>query len=211
MWWKSVEKGSYSEDIVHNHLKAGGKIVFDAGKGVYVEYKEGGSVDEAIRTLSRKPELAWMADLQIRNDVEWNAVKVKFDQWNYKAEGLTQGAAALIALAVTIATQGAASGLAGAITGATAAGAQATLAQVVLTKALSAGMTSLASKAAVSLVNNKGDIGKVLKELGSSASIKSLITTMLTAQTKSEPASSVMLEITPNHDHQSVHQIRFAG
>jgi hypothetical protein len=47
--------------------------------------------------------------------------------------------------------------------------------------AIAAGFQSLVSRAAVSLANNKGDLGKVLKELGSSASIKSLATSMVTA------------------------------
>ena len=47
--------------------------------------------------------------------------------------------------------------------------------------AMAAGMTSLASQAAVALINNKGDIGKTLEQLGSEQSIKGLLTTMVTA------------------------------
>lgn len=39
-------------------------------------------------------------------------------------------------------------------------------------------MTSLVSQAAVALVENKGDLSKTLKALGSSSSVKSLATSM---------------------------------
>jgi filamentous hemagglutinin len=47
--------------------------------------------------------------------------------------------------------------------------------------AVQAGVTALASRAAVSFVNNNGDIGKVLEELGSSEGVKSIATAMVTA------------------------------
>ena len=47
--------------------------------------------------------------------------------------------------------------------------------------ATSAAVTTLASQAAVSLINNQGDIGKTLQDLGSKESVKQLVTSMLTA------------------------------
>ncbi|WP_238137072.1 DUF637 domain-containing protein, partial [Variovorax sp. JS1663] len=47
--------------------------------------------------------------------------------------------------------------------------------------AVQMGVSAIASQAAVSLANNDGDLGKVLKELGSSESIKAIATSMLTA------------------------------
>lgn len=47
--------------------------------------------------------------------------------------------------------------------------------------ALNAGFSTLASQAAVSLVNNQGDVGKTLKDLGSKDSIKQIVASMLTA------------------------------
>lgn len=47
--------------------------------------------------------------------------------------------------------------------------------------ALNAGFSTLASQAAVSLINNQGDLGKTLKELSSSDSIKQVLASMATA------------------------------
>ncbi|WP_168943290.1 DUF637 domain-containing protein [Parazoarcus communis] len=46
--------------------------------------------------------------------------------------------------------------------------------------ATAAGITTLATQASVSLINNQGDIGQTLKDLGSSDSVKQLLTSMLT-------------------------------
>ena len=114
-----------------------------------------------------------------RNGVVLRPVVEQAKHWDYKAQGLTQGAAAFIMLAVSLATQGMASGLAGSIV----SGMQIanTVAGKALEAALTAGLKQLAGRAAVALINNQGDIGAALKELGSDASIKSLATTMLTA------------------------------
>ncbi|MEJ8826284.1 DUF637 domain-containing protein, partial [Variovorax humicola] len=46
--------------------------------------------------------------------------------------------------------------------------------------AVTAGLTALASQAAVALINNQGDVGKTLHDLGSSDSVKSLLTAIVT-------------------------------
>ena len=47
--------------------------------------------------------------------------------------------------------------------------------------ALTAGLKTLASQTAVALVNHRGDLGATLRQLGSSASLKSLVTVMVAA------------------------------
>ncbi len=47
--------------------------------------ESGASIEDSIVTLSKKPELAWMAQLRTRNDVEWNAVKAKLENWDDEA------------------------------------------------------------------------------------------------------------------------------
>ena len=47
--------------------------------------------------------------------------------------------------------------------------------------ALRAAVSSLAAQAAISLINNHGDIGKTLKELGSSQTVKAALAAALTA------------------------------
>ncbi len=46
--------------------------------------------------------------------------------------------------------------------------------------ALNAGFTAAASQTAVTLANNKGDIGKTLHDMGKSDSIKNIITSAVT-------------------------------
>ncbi|MBQ0922276.1 DUF637 domain-containing protein, partial [Hydrogenophaga aromaticivorans] len=62
-----------------------------------------------------------------------------------------------------------------------AAGAVLTTTGAAVATAVTAGITSLASTAAVSLINNKGDLGATLKELGSEDNAKGLLLTMATA------------------------------
>ncbi|MCP5960879.1 DUF637 domain-containing protein, partial [Klebsiella pneumoniae] len=57
-----------------------------------------------------------------------------------------------------------------------------------------AAITSLATQAGVSLINNGGDIGKTLKDLGSKDSIKSLATSVVTAGVLSKIASIDQME-----------------
>ncbi len=151
--------------------------------------------------LAQQPGLGYMAQLAGRNDVNWQKVQLAAQNWNYSQQGLT-GAAAIIAIVVAVVTYGAASGLsasiasgAGMTTTAGAAGASAvavtgagvadgtvlTTTGAAFSGAMAAGMTAMASEAAVSLANNGGDIGATLKQLGSSQSMRSIATAMLTA------------------------------
>jgi hypothetical protein len=58
--------------------------------------------------------------------------------------------------------------------------------------AVNAGFASLASQAAVAMVNNGGDIGKTLAQLGSEQSVKGLLTTMATAGALQQLGSNPM-------------------
>jgi filamentous hemagglutinin len=89
-------------------------------------------------------------------------VKLAHDQWNYKQEGLTPAGAALIGFAVAMATGGAGAGLLG-TTG------------TVSTAAANAAFTSLVAQASISLINNKGDVGKTLNDLSSSHTVKNML------------------------------------
>ncbi|WP_158598427.1 DUF637 domain-containing protein [Notoacmeibacter ruber] len=85
---------------------------------------------------------------------------------------MTQAGAALVALVVSTVTSG--------VGGSFASGlgfAQGSIASA----AMEAGFTSLATQTSISLINNQGDIGATLKELGSEDSIRTLVGAMLTA------------------------------
>jgi filamentous hemagglutinin len=83
----------------------------------------------------------------------------------------------VVAIVATVLTWGAASGIgamAGSAVGEGTAG-------MVVNAAVSAGVSSIASQAAVSLINNNGNVGAVLQELSSSQGIKSIVSAMATA------------------------------
>ena len=117
--------------------------------------------------LSKQPGYEYLAALDKTNNINWAQVDLIQKNWNYTQEGLTPGAAALIAIAVGMATGGT-----GAL-GASSFG--------ITSAAGSAAFSSLASQAAVTLINNKGDISKTLKQLASSETIRSIATSALTA------------------------------
>ncbi|HGA1932445.1 TPA: DUF637 domain-containing protein, partial [Neisseria meningitidis] len=123
-----------------------------------------------------------------------------------KQEGMTPAAAAVVVIVVTVLTYGALSapaaagtaGAAGAGAGGAAAGTAAgtgvaagtaattgvaagTSAAAITTAAGKAALASLASQAAVSLINNKGDINHTLKELGKSSTVRQAATAAVTA------------------------------
>ena len=117
--------------------------------------------------LSKQPGYEYLAELDKKNEINWVQVQLIQESFKFEQEGLTPGAAALIAIAVGMATGG---------TGALSA------ASFGITSAAgSAAFSSLASQAAVMLINNKGDISKTLKQLASSSTIRSIATAALTA------------------------------
>lgn len=113
-----------------------------------------------------------MAQLQNDPRVNWKAVAEAHEKWDYKSEGLTGAGAALLSLAVAVATSGWGSGFAaslGLTNGSMAAA------------AAEAGFASLCSQAAVGLVNNKGDVFATLQGLASDQAMRALASAMLTA------------------------------
>nr|WP_275065094.1 DUF637 domain-containing protein [Bartonella grahamii] len=180
VWWSEGDKGYLKETIEHVTIDAKGGMKLDAGNGFVVEYEATGDLDKSLEQLSRSPGMAWIKQLrddpELSKQVDWQAVKAEFKDWDYKAQGLTEAGAALVALAVTAATGGAASSAAGAITGALGVGSS-----TAMNAAIQAGVQALINKSAIALVNNRGDIAGALHELGSSKNVLSIVSSMLTA------------------------------
>jgi filamentous hemagglutinin len=181
-WWNERDKGRAEETIRHVEIEAGGGLKIDAGNGIVVEYHKTDSLDASLEQLSKSPGLSWVG--QIRNDpalagkVDWTAVDAQFEQWDYKAQGLTQAGAALVTL-ITVALTAGAGGFTASISNSIASSLG--IQNAAMQTALNAGVQSLINKSAVALVNNQGDIGAALKELGSSSSIRGLLTSMVAA------------------------------
>ncbi|WP_273760988.1 DUF637 domain-containing protein, partial [Bartonella sp. AU16XJBT] len=174
------DKGYLKESIDYVTMEAGGGMKFDAGDGFVVEYETTGDFDKSLEQLARSPGLSWIKQLrddpELAKQVDWQAVKAEFKNWDYKAQGLTEAGAALVALAVTAVTGGAASTAASAITGALGLGSS-----TAMNAAIQAGVQALINKSAVALVNNRGNIAGALHELGSSKNVLGIVSSMLTA------------------------------
>jgi filamentous hemagglutinin len=175
VWQSRKGSGKVDETTRYAALTAGGGITITAAKGVTAEIHTGGaSLADTVAALAQKPDTAWIAQVAKRDDVTWKRVQEIHDQWDYKSQGLSGPASAVIAIAVAIATQGAGAGLLGAALGEGAlTGAGGAMA--------SAAFTSLVTQASLSLINNQGNLGAVLKDLGSSNALKSLAVSVASA------------------------------
>nr|WP_323840167.1 DUF637 domain-containing protein [Photorhabdus sp. CRI-LC] len=187
---KNRDSGHRAETWVLPSVHIGGKLTIEAANGISADIKtqKGQSLQAVLAALGNTSETAWLKQLSQRQDVNWNEVQDAYENWDHKSQHLNPVVSAVIAITVAVVTAGAgvtvaaANGAAGAASGAaTAAGASAATAATVNTAtygAVSAGISSLASTAAVKLINNKGNLSKTLKDMGSSDTVKSTITSM---------------------------------
>ncbi len=154
------------------------------------------SVQSQIDTLSQQPGLGYLSQLQNNPNVSWSQIQLAKDQWQYSQQGLTPAGAALLAIAVAYFTAGmgvellgtsaaTTTGTTSALGGfglATTTAATATTAAVTTYTAagaaLNAGFGALVSTTGISFVNNGGDIGQTLKDLGSKDSVKNILIAM---------------------------------
>lgn len=179
VWQSMQDKGSITETAQLPSFNGPTPPVFNAVGGLSVQIPIGEKdqnkvqIKDEILKLANQPGNQYLKDLVNRNDVDWNSIILAQKDWDYKSQGLTGAGAALIVIIVTVLTYGAGTSTATAVTAVTnsatlGAGAQ-------------AAVTTLASQASVSLVNNGGDLGKTLKDLGSKESVKGLATSVVTA------------------------------
>ncbi|ELK66544.1 pre-toxin domain with VENN motif family protein [Neisseria meningitidis 68094] len=167
LWQKQAGRGSNIETLQLPSFTGPVAPVLSAPGGYIVDIPKG-NLKTQIETLTKQPEYAYLKQLQVAKNINWNQVQLAYDKWDYKQEGLTGAGAAIIALAVTVVTSGAGTGAVLGLNGAAAA-------------ATDAAFASLASQASVSFINNKGDVGKTLKELGRSSTVKNLVVAAATA------------------------------
>ena len=180
VWQESAGKGSVHQTFNPTTLQ--GAVTFDPDLQITVELpqseaKPGAqakpSLQEQIQALqASQPGLEYLSQLSANPAVQWDKVELIHQDWNYQQQGLTPAGAMLLSIAVSAAAPGLGSSLSGSLGAASGS---------VAAKAIGAGVSSLVSQAAVALVNNGGDIGKTLQQLGSEQSIKNLLQTMATA------------------------------
>ncbi|CAN7526787.1 two-partner secretion domain-containing protein [Variovorax sp. LjRoot178] len=167
---------------------------------------------DSLATLGQQPGMAWVnqltSDPAFANSVEWQRVKEEHEKWAYHQSGMGPVAAAIVTLVVGVATAGAGTAVAGTAGTAATSTAAATAgtgmagalglsagATTIAAGALQAGITAMASQATISLANNNGDLGAVFKELGSSDSIKNIVTAMVTAGVVEGLGSTVTMDV----------------
>ncbi|RLM26744.1 hypothetical protein BIY29_05255 [Brenneria alni] len=177
---KSADKGYTQDTWLLPSIHLGGELTIEAATGITADVKtqQAQSLQNALLAFGNTPGMEWMKGLDTRDDVQWRAVQDAYSSWDQKSQSLNPVVGAVIAIAVAAVTAG--SGLAmmaanGAVSATGAAGMTAT----VIHGAAYSGMTALTSQAAVSLVDNQGNLSKTLHALGSSDSVKSLVSSMV--------------------------------
>ncbi|MBN6518781.1 DUF637 domain-containing protein [Acinetobacter pittii] len=219
VWQSMQDKGSITETAKLPSFNGPTPPIFKATGGLSVQIpiseKDANKIvlrDEILK-LANQPGNTYLKDLVNRNDVDWQKVLLTQKDWDYKSQGLTGAGAALIVIIVTIATMGTGTAAAAGAAGGTAAsgttvglgasmlgtaGVTTTAAGAIVPSTLgamaNAAVTSLAAQASIGLINNGGDIGKTLKEMGSKDSIKNLAASVVTAGLLSQVGTALNLK-----------------
>lgn len=130
-----------------------------------------------LQNLAGLPGQKWIGQLahDPKMKVQFQQVAAAAQHWDYSHEGLTPEAAAVIVIAVTYFSAGTAGSTAGTMTGAAAG------TTTVASAAVAAGLTTLTSQAALSFINNQGDLGATLDDMGKSESVRNTVAAMITA------------------------------
>lgn len=204
LWQASKGDGSTTQTL--NQTLLNGNVTFDAALKIVAQIsdKDGGAQYKSqIQAMAAQtPGLEYLNQLLSDPDVQWDKVALAIDNWSYDHQGLDRIGTLIIAIAIAGLTAGAgvaALGTVAAVEGAvgvttttlagmtlaTTTAATATTAAVTtftaLGAAINAGVTALASQAAISILNNQGDIGKTLEQIVSTDSVKNIIVAMGTA------------------------------
>ncbi|WP_177434654.1 hemagglutinin repeat-containing protein, partial [Pseudomonas sp. Irchel 3A18] len=194
--WTSMKgKGRTDETLRQTEMVAQGELAIRAVEGLKIDIKQidQQTVSQTIDAMVQAdPQLAWLKEAEKRGDVDWRQVKELHDSFKYSNSSLGQGAMLAIMIIVAALTAGAASGALGAAASATAGSGSAmaaagtasasavaggaavgsTVAAGWANVALTAVATSAASGAVISTINNRGNLGAVVKDVTSSDSLK---------------------------------------
>jgi hypothetical protein len=186
-WQKVKGEGHHDERLEHTQLDYG-QLRLVAQK-VRVDGQQ-----SELEALSAQPGMGWFKELQQVQDVDWRKIDTTHERWAYEQEGMTEAAAVVVSVVVSVFTAGAASALvaeaataAGATAGSTFAAATAATATTAAVSAgagniaLTSALTAMASNASVQLINNKGDVGAALEATFSEEAMKGYMVAGITA------------------------------
>ncbi|MBV4504794.1 DUF637 domain-containing protein [Pseudomonas sp. BW13M1] len=162
-WFSMKGKGRSDETLRQSELVAQGEVLINAVGKIRADVRQVNqqSVHESIDAMVKAdPKLAWLKDLEAQGGVDWRQVQEIHTSFKYNNSGL--GPAAQLAIAILMAVAMGPAGLG-------------------LTGVPLAGATSLATTGAASTINNKGNLGKALKETFSKDSLKNAAISMAVA------------------------------
>ncbi|WP_448683689.1 two-partner secretion domain-containing protein [Pseudomonas nicosulfuronedens] len=168
-WTSSKGEGKTDETLRQTQMIAQGNIAIKAVDGLKIDYQhiDQKTVSQAIDAMVQAdPSLGWIKDAEARGDVDWRAVKEIHDSYKYSNSGLGAGAQLVIAIVMA------------AVVG---PGAMAAMGGGALGAAGAAVAVSASTNATVSFVNNRGDLGAVLKDTTSSDALKGYAISGVTA------------------------------
>ncbi|WP_186350707.1 DUF637 domain-containing protein [Pseudomonas fragi] len=178
-WVSSKGKGNTDETVLQTQLIAEGNIVIKAVDGLNIDIKQidqqtiGQSIDAMVKA---DPQLAWLKDAEKRGDVDWRQVKEIHDSFKYSNSGLGPASQLIIAIVMAAVLGPMAMGaMAGATGTAVAAGTMTASTAAGLSAAAGAVAAGAATNATVSAVNNRGNLGAVIKDVTSSDAVKGYV------------------------------------
>ncbi|WP_242167114.1 MULTISPECIES: filamentous hemagglutinin N-terminal domain-containing protein [unclassified Pseudomonas] len=168
-WVSSEGKGNTDESVRQTQMVAAGNIAIKAVDGLRIDVTQVNqqTVSQSIDAMVKAdPQLAWLKDAEKRGDVDWHQVKEIHDSFKYSNSGLGPASQIIIAIVMAAVVGPMAAGL----TGGTVTGA-----------ALGAVASGAATNATVSVINNRGNLGAVLKDVTSSDAMKGYVISGVTA------------------------------
>ncbi|MFW3168016.1 DUF637 domain-containing protein [Pseudomonas syringae pv. syringae] len=184
-WVSSKGKGNTDETLRQSELVAAGEVTIKAVNGLQIDIKQ---VDQQTVTQSidamvkADPQLAWLKDAEKRGDVDWRQVKEIHDSFKYSNSGLGPASQIIIAIIMAAVVGPMAMGAVGASTGAAVtAGTMSAGTATFLSAGAGAIAAGAATNATVSVINNRGNLGAVFKDVTSSDAIKGYAISGVTA------------------------------
>ncbi len=184
-WVSSKGKGSTDETLRQTQMVAEGSIAIKAVEGLKIDVNQVNqqTVSQSIDAMVKAdPQLAWIKDAEARGDVDWRQVKEIHDSFKYSNSGLGPASQIIIAILMAAVVGPMAAGAMGTATGGmVTAGTLSVEAAAGISAATGAVAAGAATNATVSVINNRGNLGAVLKDVTSSDAMKGYVISGATA------------------------------
>ncbi|WP_413793943.1 MULTISPECIES: two-partner secretion domain-containing protein [unclassified Pseudomonas] len=175
-WVSSKGKGKTDETLRQSQFIAEGSVAIKAVNGLKIDINQVNqqTVSQSIDAMVKAdPQLAWLKDAEKRGDVDWRQVKEIHDSFKYSNSGLGPASQIIIAIVMAAVVGPMAAGAMGTATGGmVAAGTITAETAAGISAAAGAVAAGAATNATVSVVNNRGNLGAVFKDVTSSDAMK---------------------------------------